>query len=164
MMLADQMAVMDRGRIVQTGTPTEIYEQPASRAVASFIGEINMMEGRVARIDMHGAQVDCGNAGYFRIVPAGGAAVGDRVTFAVRPEKVHVAGLAPTDPAANSQQGIVEDVTYLGERSLYRVRVRDRLIMKASVSNLARNPVRRIGPGDRVWLTWPAEAGLLLTR
>lgn len=162
MTLADRMAVMDRGRIMQVGTPAEIYEQPNSRAVASFIGDINLIEGTVARVDAHGAQVDCGAIGFFRAAPAGEHAAGARVVLALRPEKLRIVPEAPADAAANSAHGTVVDVNYLGEVSAYRVRVGEGLLLRAVMPNLTRSTEPRIKAGETVWLTWPADAGFLL--
>lgn len=161
MTLADRIAVMQEGRIAQLGAPAEIYEKPNSRYVASFIGEINMIEGRLARADRNGAQVDCGSSGYFRVASAGAHTTGSAVTLAVRPEKLRLTNDPPSDPAANTVQGIVDEVNYLGDRTVYRVRLGDGRMFAAA----ALNPMRRSDaaePGQRVYLTWPAEAGVLL--
>jgi len=161
MMLADRMAVMRQGRVAQLGTPAEIYERPNSRYVAGFIGDVNLIEGTLARRDRNAAQVDAGAAGYFRVASAGGRQVGERVVLATRPEKLRLAREAPDDPAANVVHGVIEEISYLGERTVYRVRSPEGLLLAAAVPNLTREggPLAR---GEKVWLTWPAEAGMVL--
>jgi putrescine transport system ATP-binding protein len=161
MTLADRMAVMREGKIAQLGSPAEIYEQPNSRYVASFIGEVNTIEGTLARQDRDGAQVDCGAAGYFRVASARGRSVGDRVALAMRPEKLRLLREAPAEAAANSVHGAIEEIGYLGERTVYRVRVRDGPALAVAVPNLSRASAP-LALGEKVWLTWPAEAGILL--
>jgi putrescine transport system ATP-binding protein len=161
MTLASRMAVMNRGRIEQVGAPSEIYEQPSSRYVASFIGDINMIEGAVARTEAAGAQVDCGAAGHFRVGPTH-CPVGARVALALRPEKIAILHEPPADAAANVVRASVEDAAYLGGRSVYRLRAAGELRLRAAVTNPSRNGSRLARAGDAVWLTWPPEAGILL--
>ena len=88
MTLACRIAVMSEGRIAQIGTPTEIYEFPATRLVASFVGSINIFEGRVAAVDGNEAALECDALGGVRVNPANSARVGAEVAVAVRPEKI----------------------------------------------------------------------------
>lgn len=164
MVLADRMAVMERGRIVQVGTPAEIYEQPNSRYVADFVGDVNLLEGRLATTGP-GESLVHGNGGVaLRIAQPVDAAPGALVWVALRPEKVRIGIARPAEAHENALAGTVVDVGYLGNLSVYKVRLDDGALMKASVGNQARAIERAIGWNDRVWLSWPPEAAIVLTR
>jgi putrescine transport system ATP-binding protein len=157
MTVADRIAVMDRGRIVQVARPAEVYERPNSRWVAEFIGDVNLFEGRIAQAGGDGVAI-ASAAGPLRAAPAGAAKQGDVVWVALRPEKVRIGRGAP-DGAENSVAGRVIDVGYLGDMSVYKVALDSGATMKAKVANVARSA---IAAGDRVWLSWPADAAVVL--
>jgi putrescine transport system ATP-binding protein len=164
MILADRMAVMERGRIVQVGTPAEIYEQPSSRYVADFVGDVNLLEGRLTATGA-GESLVHGNGGVqLRIAQPVDAAPGALVWVALRPEKVRIGLERPTEARENALAGTVVDVGYLGNLSVYKVRLDDGALMKATLSNQTRLVERAIGWNDRVWLSWPPEAAIVLTR
>ncbi len=168
MTVSDRIAVMDKGIIMQVATPAEIYEAPNSRYVADFIGDINIIEGKIA--DTASA---LGAPGTVKIESDGlsiavdqecQAVKGDHVAFAVRPEKVRISPDAPADPSVNAFYGEVWDIGYLGDFSLFIVRSEDGRFMRAAQANVSRLVDRPITFEDRVWLTWPRDAGLVLTR
>ena len=163
MTVAHRIAVMDRGEIVQVATPAEIYEQPKSRWVAAFIGNVNLIEGGVVATDATGAVIEDGGGRRYRIAEAGSATVGARVAIALRPEKLRIAGAAGA-AGENAVRGRVWDIGYLGDISLYRVRLADGTEMKASVANVTRLVERPIGWDDEVVLSWAPSAAVLLTR
>lgn len=163
MTLADRIAVMDRGRIVQVATPAEIYEQPNSRYVADFIGDINIFEAKVSAKDGSLVTLDSEGLPVRVEQPECPAVAGNEVAFAVRPEKVRISLDAPAAPAANAAQGEVMDIGYLGDFSVFITRLKDGRIMRAAQANVSRLVDRPITFGDQVWLTWPAEAGIVLT-
>jgi putrescine transport system ATP-binding protein len=168
MTVSDRIAVMDKGVIVQVATPAEIYEAPNSRYVADFIGDINILEGTITgTTSALGApgivEIDCD--GLVAAVEQECQAVkGDKVAFAVRPEKVRISVDAPADAAANSFYGEVWDIGYLGDFSLFLVRSEDGRVLRAAQANVSRLVDRPITFGDMVWLTWSHDAGLVLTR
>jgi putrescine transport system ATP-binding protein len=169
MTVAHRIAVMDRGEIVQVATPAEIYEQPKSRWVAAFIGDVNLIEGGVVETNAAGAVIEDGGGRRYRVADAAGASVGARVAIALRPEKLRIAGtLAAAAMAAvdgeNAVRGRVWDIGYLGDVSIYKVRLADGTQMKASVANVTRFVERPIGWDDEVVLSWPPSAAVLLTR
>ena len=164
MTLADRIAVMDHGKIVQIGTPSEIYEQPNSRYVADFIGNINLIEGKVVAASGGTVRMDCAAAG--ATVEAAqdlAAAAGSTAWFAIRPEKIAVSLAAPADPSVNAVEGEVWDIGYLGDISIYHVRLKSGATIKANVTNATRLVERPITWDDKVWLTWPRDAGVVLT-
>jgi putrescine transport system ATP-binding protein len=163
MTVANRLAVMDHGRLAQVGAPADVYEQPNSRYVASFIGDINLIEGRVASAGSDGAVIEVSSGDKIRVA-SGDAKTGDTVWAALRPEKLHITAERPSDASMNALAGTVGEIGYLGDLSIYRVRVSDRLVMKVAVPNTTRMRAPPINSGDRVWLTWPSDAAVLLTR
>lgn len=164
MTMAHRIGVMNQGRLVQVATPSEIYEQPNSRWVAQFIGDVNMIEGAVAALKGERIEVECAPGRRLCVIlrPGIDAKPGSRVWIALRPEKVRIA-TAP--PAENKNQafGRVWDISYFGDLSVYKVKLDDGSIMKASVANTSRTSERRIDWNDQVWLSWTADAGIVLT-
>jgi putrescine transport system ATP-binding protein len=162
MTVAHRMAVMDRGRIVQVGTPAEVYEQPNSRYVASFVGDANLIEGRLAATGTSGSLIDSVAGAKLATNQHVEAAAGATVWVALRAEKLRVATQA-TGGSENCVAGRVAEIAYLGNVSVYKVRLDNGLIMKAQLPNLTRVVERPIGTNDRVWLSWTRDAGVVLT-
>jgi putrescine transport system ATP-binding protein len=162
MTVAHRMAVMDRGRIVQVGTPAQIYEQPNSRYVASFVGDVNLVEGRLVATGAGGSLIDSAAGVKLATSQRVDAATGETVWVALRPEKLRV---ATTPPAAseNCVAGRVAEIAYLGNLSIYKVRLDNGFVIKAQLPNLTRVVERPIGIDDRVWLSWTPDAGVVLT-
>ncbi|HQF30643.1 MAG TPA: ABC transporter ATP-binding protein [Hyphomicrobiales bacterium] len=163
MTVADRIAVMDHGKMVQVATPSEIYEQPASRYVADFIGDINMIEGRIEasgegrtrfRSEALGLTADVLDA-----TPIG---VGETSWLAIRPEKVSVSHEPPADTSVNAVEGEVWDIGYLGDVSIYHVRLAGGKTSKATRATVTRLIERPITWDDKVWLSWSPDAALVL--
>jgi putrescine transport system ATP-binding protein len=168
MTVSDRIAVMDKGIVVQVATPAEIYEAPNSRYVADFIGDINIFEAKVESktpADGKPAQVvlDCEGL-KVTVEQECQAAVGSQVAFAVRPEKVRISLDAPADETMNVAHGEVWDIGYLGDFSIFIVKLDDGRIMRAAQANVSRLVDRPITFDDKVWLTWKSDSGLVLTR
>jgi putrescine transport system ATP-binding protein len=164
MTVADRIAVMDRGQLIQVATPQEIYERPNSRWVADFIGEVNLIEGRVIDVGASGTVVVSAAAGRLRALSPEDAKPGDAVWVALRPEKVRIAPKPPGFAEENCVAGEVTDIGYLGDLSIYKVRLDSGTIMKTAVANVTRLAERPIAWDERVWLTWAPEAAMVLTR
>ncbi len=157
MIVADRVAVMDRGRLKQVATPAEIYERPNSRWVADFIGEITLVEGVVS-----GSETIDSGLGKLRVANLGPATTGDKVWLALRPEKISVGREQPGD-GVNVVAGTVVDVGYRGDMSIYKVRLIDRSLMKAAIANVSARGKGTFEAGDVVWLSWPTDVGVVLT-
>jgi putrescine transport system ATP-binding protein len=157
MIVADRIAVMDQGRLAQVAPPAEIYERPNSRWVADFLGEVTMLEGRIAEAGVIETAV-----GKLR-VPAGNAKPGETVWLALRPEKVRLHAERP-GPELNAVSGAIAEVGYRGDMSIYKVRLADRSLMKVAVANTGARGQGAYSANDTVWLSWPPEAGMVLTR
>jgi putrescine transport system ATP-binding protein len=168
MTVSDRIAVMNKGIIVQVATPAEIYEAPNSRYVADFIGDINIIEGDVVSNGGSATQpglvrLDC--TGLAVAVEQECAAVaGNKVAFAIRPEKVRISLDQPADTSVNVGHGEVMDIGYLGDFSVFIVTLDDGRVLRAAQANVSRLVDRPITFGDKVWLTWSSDAGLVLTR
>jgi putrescine transport system ATP-binding protein len=164
MSVADRIGVMNQGRLAQVATPSEIYEQPNSRWVADFIGDVNLIEGRVVscgsgRIEI---EIECDAGGRIAVSSFADVALGTAVCVALRPEKMTIEAQQPKTVKENCFAGQVVDVGYLGGLSIYRVRLDSGTDIKVTAANRSRPLERMIGAGDQAWLSWPAEAGLVL--
>jgi putrescine transport system ATP-binding protein len=164
MTLADRMGVMHCGRLVQVGTPAEIYEAPNSRWVADFIGDVNPLEGRVIAAQAQDILIETGSCGRLRANSSVACKPGDTVWAALRPEKVRISSEKPTASDENCVAGEVREIGYLGDMSIYKVRVGEALLMKVALANLRRKLDEPIGSGDQVWLSWSPEALVVLTQ
>jgi putrescine transport system ATP-binding protein len=168
MTVSDRIAVMDKGNVVQVATPAEIYEAPNSRYVADFIGDINIFDANVVA-----NASDIGRPGLVTLDCDGlkvaveqecAAAAGSQVAFAIRPEKVRISLDQPADSSINSAYGEVWDIGYLGDFSVFIVKLADGRVIRAAQANVSRLVDRPITFGDMVWLNWKPDSGLVLTR
>ncbi|HEY6256950.1 MAG TPA: ABC transporter ATP-binding protein [Xanthobacteraceae bacterium] len=164
MTVADRIGVMDQGRLVQVAAPPEIYEQPNSRWVADFIGEVNLIEGRVAEAGPVGTTIMSPDAGTLHAAVAVDARPGATVWVAVRPEKVRISLEPPAAASQNCVAGAVWEIGYLGDVSIYKLRLDTGFVMKAAAPNMTRLIERPFRCGERVWLSWAGDAGVVLTR
>lgn len=164
MTLSSRMAVMDAGRFKQIGTPTEIYEFPESRFVADFIGSANIFEGRVSEDGSDHVRVST-NVGEVYINHGQSVAENKQIWVGLRPEKIHLSITPPKNTGPNQIIGQVEDIGYLGETSIYKVRLQNGQIVDVTAPN-QRRPMSRthsITWEDTVFLSWEPESVMLLT-
>jgi len=165
MTVADRIAVMDHGRLMQVAPPAEIYEQPNSRWVADFIGTINLFEGRVG--DDAGT-IEGTALGRLRVTAKIDAEPNASVWVAVRPEKIRLIPCAvePTQRAnvENCVIATVVEIGYLGDLSLYKLRTEGGVPLQAAVANIGLFTARGLGWNDKVWLSFAPEAAIVLTR
>src|SRR5262249_22478816 len=120
MTVADRIGVMNQGRLMQVATAPELYEQPSSRWVADFVGDVNLIEGRVVEAGAAATVIDSAAIGRLRAGAASGAKSGDTVWIALRPEKIRLS-LEQRGATENSVSGTVRDIAYLGDLSIYKV-------------------------------------------
>jgi putrescine transport system ATP-binding protein len=161
MTMADRIAMMDRGRLVQVGTPPEIYETPATREVASFVGDITLFDGRVVGRSGGVVEVDCPDVGArLRVAADREALAGQAACVGVRPEKLSLSPERPAD-APNLLEGVVWDIGYLGDWTLFRVRLASGAMVKVARPNAGRR-ADAVGWEDRVWLSFEPDAAVLL--
>jgi putrescine transport system ATP-binding protein len=162
MTLSTRIAVMEKGRFLQVGEPKEIYEYPKSRFVANFVGTINTFEGNVSRIEDEATIVDCAElGGGIATLPGDDVSVGQAVCVAVRPEKIFISLDEPEQDGFKAQ-GVVDDLGYLGNRSLYRIRLASGGMIQVSRQNQRRSSKRFVEWDDKVWVTWRPRSAVLL--
>ena len=163
MTMADRIAVMDKGKLVQVATPAEVYEAPNSLFVADFIGNVNQFEGTVERI-REGSAYIAAVAGFTVRAETEDVKKDDTVWFAIRPEKIRVSRKRPKPFNVNAAEGEVWDIAYLGDMTVYHVRLDNGKVVKASALNAARSVEEPLGYEDRVWVSFDADAGIVLTQ
>jgi putrescine transport system ATP-binding protein len=162
MTVATRVAVMDEGKLMQVDTPAQIYEQPNSVYVADFIGDVNLIEGRVSAVSPF-IELSWGAGRAPLAGQAGGELpLGASATFAIRPEKIAISRDAPD--ARNRVQGKILDIGYLGNLSTYHVAVAEGLVITCEVGNRSRLNRRDFTWEDEVWLSWSDDAGLVLPK
>ncbi|MET3661654.1 ABC transporter ATP-binding protein [Aquamicrobium ahrensii] len=163
MTMADRIAIMDRGEVMQVATPAEIYEAPNSRFVAGFVGNVNLFEGNVAERNDNTVRITGGSGAQIVVENVGEAAKGNEVAFAIRPEKIRVSSRRPQD-MANALEGEIYDIAYLGDMTVYYVKLDDGQIVRASMLNAARVVDDPLTWSDRAWVSFRPDAGVVLTR
>lgn len=165
MTMSDRIAVMDKGTVIQTGTPAEIYEAPNSRYVADFIGTINAFEGVVTKVS--GDKVSlAGKDGLSLEVDAPTQTAFSKeqqAWFAVRPEKLKVSRNKPKNNT-NAVCGEMWDLGYLGDMTIFHVKLESGMIVRASMLNAQRTVDDPISIDDDVWLSFTADSGVLLDK
>ena len=163
MTLSARIAVMEKGRFLQVGTPLEIYEYPQSRFVADFIGTINTFEGVVAEVREGSILIDSPDAG-IRLEALGHYEVtaGSPVCVAIRPEKIFVGRDEPDNDEDARVHGMVYDLGYLGNRSLYRIRLDNGKVIQVSSQNRRRSAKRFLEWNDKVWISWRPRSVVVL--
>ena len=164
MTMADRIAIMDKGKVMQVATPAEVYEAPASRFIADFVGTVNMFEGKVTAREGSSTTIDAGNGLSIRTDNGGDAAAGNTVWYAVRPEKIRVSSKKPEDQSLNAAEGEVWDVAYLGDMTVYHVKLGDGRIVRTSLINSQRLTDDPLSWNDRAWVSFRPDAGVVLTK
>ena len=163
MALATRIAVMDHGKVLQVGTPAEIYEFPRSRFVADFVGTTNLFEGTVTACEPGLITVHCPETGCDLLVDEDGSfAPGQRVWVALRPEKIRLDKQPPGGARTNQLRGMVWELGYLGNRSTYRIKTTSGKIVTAFSQNERRTSEWAIDWSDEVFVSWDADAAVLL--
>jgi putrescine transport system ATP-binding protein len=163
MTLATRIGVMNRGEIVQVGTPTEIYEYPSSRFVADFIGSVNMFEGRLIEDEPDHVRIESADLGGTIFVDHGISAPPEATVWAaIRPEKINIHRAGPA-AADNAVRGVVREIAYMGDASVYLVGLESGRIVRVTRPNIVRRPDDRIGWDETVFLSWDASSPIVLT-
>jgi putrescine transport system ATP-binding protein len=163
MALATRIAVMDRGKVVQVGTPSEIYEFPQSRFVADFVGTTNLFEGTVTSCEPGLITVSCSETGCDLLVDdVGRFAPGQKIWVALRPEKIRLSKQPTADAGVNQLKGMVWELGYLGNRSTYQIKTGSGKLVTVFAQNERRSSEVAIDWSDEVYVSWPANAAVLL--
>jgi putrescine transport system ATP-binding protein len=165
MALATRIAVMDRGRVAQVGTPAEIYEFPRSRFVADFVGTTNLFEGTVCGCESGLISVRCAETEGELLVDHGGDFTpGQQVWISLRPEKVRLSKQPANGARLNQLRGIVWELGYLGNRSTYQIKTTTGKLVTVFAQNERRTSEALIDWNDEVFVSWSADAAVLLQR
>jgi spermidine/putrescine transport system ATP-binding protein len=149
--MSDRLAVMNDGRVEQVGGPQEIYEQPATRFVAGFIGTSNLLAGRVSRVSGEEAVIEVSPDERI-VLPRRAASPGDEVELTVRPEKIIIAA-SPPEADGCVLRGTVTEVVYLGTSTNFSVMTTtgaDMVVFQQNATSGRSQP----GRGETVWLSW----------
>jgi putrescine transport system ATP-binding protein len=156
---------MNQGRIVQVGSPSDIYESPSNRFVADFIGSVNMFEGQVSRGSSDGVRISCAELrGTVRADRTVVCADGATVWTAIRPEKITISRHAPAGGTGeNVVQGTVREIAYMGDMSIYLVQIESGKMMRVTLPNTMRGGERPIAREESVWLSWHGSSPVVLT-
>ena len=175
MTLSSRMGVMNHGQIVQVGTPSDIYEFPATRFVADFIGSVNMFEGKLIEDEPDFVRIRCEDLGGIVYVNHGISSAPDATVWvAVRPEKINISRQPPA-PAGGAHQpeagagenmvrGTVKEIAYMGDMSIYLVQAESGKTIRVTIPNVARHAEDRITWDETVYVSWHAESPVVLTR
>jgi putrescine transport system ATP-binding protein len=162
MTMASRIAVMNEGRFLQVGAPGEIYETPASRFVADFIGNVNLMDGTLSVDEPDHVVITCADCKHW--VGHGITGIeGMPVTVALRPEKIHLGRKAPDDEF-NSLRGKVKEMAYFGSFTVYHLVLASGAMLKVSVANTQRHRDEEFTWDDEVWAHWSRSAQVVLTQ
>jgi putrescine transport system ATP-binding protein len=162
MTMADRIAVMDKGKVMQVATPAEVYEAPNSKFVADFIGNVSMFEGKVEKSNGNAIEIATKDGFTVKAEIADAPAAGSPVWFALRPEKFKVSKKKPENAGINSVEGEVWDIAYLGDMTVFHVKIGSDKVIKISQMNAKREAEEPLAWDDKVWVTFPADAGIVL--
>jgi putrescine transport system ATP-binding protein len=164
MTLASRIGVMNHGEIVQAGTPSEIYEFPNSKFVADFVGSVNMFEGKLVEDEPEYVRIASSELGGTIYVSHGISAPPEAVVWAaVRPEKIFMSTEAPQGGADNLARGTVQDIAYLGDLSIYLVKLPSGKVVRVTQPNTSRH-AEAISWDQQVYLSWDATSPVVVTR
>ncbi len=169
MAMASRIGVMSEGCILQVGSPREIYETPATRFVADFIGNVNLMDGALEVDEAAHVEITCPDVRHW----VGHGITGHEgmpVTVALRPEKIRISrrppeqeeGMAPAP--YNQVKGRVKDMVYFGSDTLYHLQLPSGAILKVTQSNTERHPDDTLSWDDEAYAWWLPSAHVVLTQ
>jgi len=164
MTVADRIAVLDKGKLVQVASPRELYEKPNSRWVAGFVGDINLLEGQVVQIHSGTLTLKTPEAGTIVALTKSDLVPGMTITIAIRPEKIRISGEAATGAGGNALRGELRDIGYLGQTSVYTVKLTFGAILRVVRSNLEAGESSPLKIGQRVALSIAPEACIVLEK
>src|SRR5271170_7010829 len=167
MTLASRIGVMDHGEIVQAGTPSEIYEFPSSKFVADFVGSVNIFEGKLLEDEPEHVRIGSEELGATIYVSHGISAAPEAVVWAaIRPEKIFMSTAPPQGTGHgtdNVVRGAVQDIAYLGDLSIYLVKLATGKVVRVTQPNTSRH-AEAITWEQQVYLSWDASSPVVVTR
>jgi putrescine transport system ATP-binding protein len=160
MTVAGRIGVMDGGRLEQVATPRELYEVPASRWVAEFVGDVNLFEGQIEAREAGRLMIATKGAGTLWVAEPHRPNTKPNVCVAVRPEKIKLSRRGPASDAVDAQainrlEGVVTEVSYLGGFTSYKIKLDTGMVLRSSMANTARLDTDAYSASHRVvaWFT-----------
>lgn len=164
MTMSSRIGIMDHGQIRQVGTPGEVYEYPNCLSVARFLGSANIFEGIIIGTDASSALLQCEDLEHHVSVAytASMLPLGTQVSVVVRPEKIVMAS-HPFKATHNTACGIVKDIAYLGDVSVYHVQLPSGKVVMVTQPNLVRLAERPVTWDSEVYLRWSGENSSMLS-
>ncbi|WP_332743145.1 ABC transporter ATP-binding protein [Hydrogenophaga sp.] len=161
MTMASRIAIMSKGRVLQVGSPEEIYEHPANRFVADFIGNVNLFEGKLS-VDEPNRCAATTVVGEIHVGHGVSGTLHMPVTIAVRPEKIEISKQRPEGVGPNLFSGKVKEIAYFGSYNTYIVQAAEGLRVKITEANTSRQDLSDITWEDNVFFWWSDIAGVVL--
>jgi putrescine transport system ATP-binding protein len=163
MTLASRIGVMQSGKILQVGSPTDIYEFPNSRFVADFIGSVNLFDGQLTVDDPDHCRIQCDGLGIEVHIDHGVSSAPDAmVTVAIRPEKIRLSR-EPPEQSENRVQGVVKGVAYLGDSTRLLVQLANGTQLQVTRPNIDRHD-DHLTADEAVWACWEGNSPVVVTR
>ncbi len=167
MTMASRIAIMSEGRFLQVGAPGDIYETPATRFVADFIGNVNLMDGTLDVDDTDHCVIGCADCKHY----VGHGITGTEgmpVSVALRPEKIALQrdkpeGVPGKGGDFNMVQGTVKEMSYFGSFTVFHLKLASGAVLKVSQANTQRHADETYTWGDTVWAHWSPSAHVVLT-
>ncbi|MBA4757448.1 ABC transporter ATP-binding protein [Sphingosinicella sp.] len=167
--MAGRIAVINRGLVAQLATPSDLYEFPANRFVADFIGSVNLFDGRLVVDEPDKAVVDCPEIGRIYLNHGVTGPHDANVHVALRPEKIAMIPEAKGKPTApecpegdNIAHGQIRGMSYLGDITIYEVKLDTGRVIRVSRPNLSRYDQEDFTWDDKVWLSWHGSSPVVL--
>jgi spermidine/putrescine ABC transporter ATP-binding subunit len=159
--MASRIAVIDKGAVQQIATPSELYEQPATRFVADFIGKVNLIDAKV--LSKSSNSIACEAKGLGKLNFNTDKTCGDTVAIAVRPEKLKISRTEPQSAGLIKVSGNVRDVAYYGDTSHIVVSIKGGHDLQVNVQNDTRTGGSGVERGQAIWVSWMPDDSLVLT-
>jgi putrescine transport system ATP-binding protein len=164
MTLSSRIGLMNHGEIIQVGTPSEMYEYPASRFAAEFIGSVNMFEGRLIEDEPSYVRIESDDLEAPIFVDHGiSSSPGATVWAAIRPEKITIAREKPAGDD-NWASAIVQDIAYMGDMSIYLLRLASGKVVRVTQPNASRKTEDRVTWDEPVFVHWDAASPVVVTK
>jgi spermidine/putrescine transport system ATP-binding protein/putrescine transport system ATP-binding protein len=158
--MSDRIAVMGKGVVLQIASPKDLYEAPNSVEVASFIGNINIIDATVRAINGNDVTLEGAGFGQFKAHAIDGLKVGQKITAAIRPEKL---SLTASRPSGAFVEGTIQASAYLGDRSHHHVHIKGREApLSVAAQNVDRSMTSSIDSARAVYVSWDPSSMILL--
>lgn len=160
--LSHRIAVMSKGKVEQLDEPSKIYSFPRNRFVADFIGTCNLYDGKVESVNGESMTLALDGFGTVNTTKADGIAAGSSGTLALRPEKIKIAAADAANAGENTFKGVVKELLYLGDVTVYVVETSGGAHVKTLLANSGAGRTRFFEVGDAVSVAWQIDAGHFL--